>query len=106
MIRANRYSPELSHLAVRRVRDDTKEFPMQRASVHSIAANLGCTAKTPRRWVLEDERNVGERPGLTIDERDRFSVPEKEIRKLRRTSENLRKASALFAEWELDLRPT
>ena len=47
----------------------------------------------------------GRRPGLTTDERARLKAQEREIRELRRANEILRKASAYFAQAELDRRP-
>ena len=64
MSRANRFSPEVRERAVRLVRDPTKDHASQWAAIQSIAAKLGCTAESLRRWVREDERNAGERPGI------------------------------------------
>jgi transposase len=49
--------------------------------------------------------DVGEKPGFTTDERARMAELEKENRELRRANEILRKASAYFAQAELDRRP-
>ena len=46
-----------------------------------------------------------DRPGVTSDERARMMELEKEVRELRRANEILRKASAYFAQAELDRRP-
>ena len=45
------------------------------------------------------------RPGLTTDERQRLKELERENRELKRANEILRKASAFFAQAELDRRP-
>lgn len=50
------------------------------------------------------ERNTGQRPGVTTDEQQRVKALEREVRELRRTNEILRKASAYFAQAELDRR--
>jgi transposase len=42
---------------------------------------------------------------LTTDERQRLKDQEREIRELRRVNEILRKASAYFAQAELDRKP-
>ncbi len=68
-------------------------------------SKLGCTAETLRRWVRQAERDTGERRGLTTDERQRLKELEREIRELKRANEILRKASAYFAQAELDRRP-
>jgi transposase-like protein len=52
------------------------------------------------------EVDTGRRDGITSDERQRIKDLEREVRELRRTNEILRKASAFFAQAELDRRPT
>ena len=75
------------------------------ATIMSIASKIGCTAETLRKWVRQAERDQGRRPGLTSGERERLKELERENRELRRTNEILRKASAFFAQAELDRRP-
>ena len=48
------------------------------------------------------ERDQGRRAGLTSEERERLKMLERENRELRRANEILRKASAYFAQAELD----
>jgi transposase-like protein len=85
--------------------DHEKEHASQWSAVRSIAEKIGCTAETLRRWVRQAERDEGRRPGLTTDERQRIKELERENFELRRTNEILRKASAFFAQAELDRRP-
>ena len=47
----------------------------------------------------------GLRGGLTTAERQRVKELEREVRELKRINEILRKASAYFAQAELDRRP-
>jgi len=81
------------------------EHPSQWAAIGSIATKIGCTAETLRSWVRQAERDAGRRPGLTTEERQRLKDLEREVRELRRANEILRKASAFFAQAELDRRP-
>ena len=97
-----RFSPEVRERAIRLVREHTKDHASQWATITSIAPKLGCTAETLRRWVREDERDAGERPGLTSDDQARLKALERENRELKRANEILRKASAYFAQAELD----
>jgi transposase len=60
--------------------------------------------ETLRSWVRRAERDAGTRPGLTTSERERLKEFERENRKLKRANEILRKASAFFAQAELDRR--
>jgi transposase len=85
--------------------EHAKEHPSQWAAIRSIAEKIGCTTETLRNWVRRAERDRGDRPGLTTDERARLKELEREVRELRRANEILRKASAYFAQAELDRRP-
>jgi transposase-like protein len=84
------------------VLDHQGDHGSQWAAISSIAAKIGCTAETLRRWVRQGERDIGLRPGVTSDERDRVRALEREVRELRQANEILRKASAYFAMAELD----
>ena len=70
--------------------------------MNSIAGKMGCTAETLRKWVRWAERNQGMREGLTTSDRERLKALERENRELKRANEILRKASAFFAQAELD----
>ncbi len=76
----------------------------QRAAIGSIAAKIGCTAETLRKWVRQAERDGGQRLGATTEERERIKALEREVRELRQANEILKKASAYFAVAELDRR--
>ena len=105
MGRASRYSPEVRERAVRMLVEHQGEHESQWAAIGSIAAKIGCSAETLRKWVRQAERDHGVRGGLTSGERDRFKELEREVRELRGANEILRKASAFFAQAELDRRP-
>jgi transposase-like protein len=86
------------------VREHGPEHPSQWAAITSIAAKFGCTGETLRNWVRQAERDTGQRGGLTTDERQRLKELERDNRELKRANEILRKASAYFAQAELDRR--
>ncbi len=100
-----RYSPEFRERAVRMLLDQQGEYDSQWAAMNSIAAKVGCTAETLRKWVRLAEQDLGIRDGVTSDERERLKQLERENRELKRANEILRKASAYFAQAELDRRP-
>src|SRR3989440_11845746 len=104
MARPSKYSPELRERAVRMVFDHAHEHPSQWATIRSVAEKLGCSTEALRRWVRQAERDAGQRPGLTTDERQRLKQLERENFELRRANEILREASAFFAQAELDRR--
>ncbi len=104
MSRPSRYSPEVRERAVRMVLEHQEEYDSEWAAIGSIAAKIGCTAETLRKWVRQAQRDAGRRPGLTTDEKQRLKELERENRELKRANEILRKASAYFAQAELDRR--
>ena len=104
MARTSKYSPEVRERAVRMVQEHREQYESQWAAIRSIAEKVGCTAEALRRWVRQAERDQGQRPGLTSDERQRLKQLERENLELRRANEILRLASAYFAKAELDRR--
>src|SRR2546426_11563143 len=104
MARPSRFSPEVRERAVRMVFEHTQEHASQWAAITSIAEKIGCAAETLRSWVRQAERDGGQRPGLTTDERARFKQLERENVELRRANEILRLASAYFAKAEAGVR--
>jgi transposase len=105
MNKSTRYSPEVRERAVRLVFEHQGEHDSQWAAIGSIASKIGCTAETLRKWVRQAERDQGKRSGLSSSDRDRLKELERENRELKRANEILRKASAFFAQAELDRRP-
>jgi transposase len=99
-----RYSPEVRARAVRMVLEHAGAHASPWAAIGSIAGKIGCTAETLRGWVRQAERDQGQRPGPTSEERERIKTLERENRELRQANEILRKASAYFALAELDRR--
>ena len=102
MSTSKKYSPGLKRRAVRMVRDHQEDHGSEWATIESIAAKIGCTAETLRRWVRQAERDEGLRPGPTTDDKARLKALERENLELRRANEILRKAAAFFAQAELD----
>ena len=97
------YSPEVRARAVRMVLDQA-EHASQWSAIHSIAEKIGCSGETLRNWVRQAERDQGVRPGPITDESERIKALERENHERRQANEILRKASAYFAQAELDRR--
>ena len=104
MSRQTRYAPEVRARAVRMVLEHRGDHASEWTAIGSIASKIGCTAETLRGWVRQSERDHGLRVGTTSDERERIKALEREVRELRQANEILRKASAYFAQAELDRR--
>jgi len=105
MGRRSKYPTEVRERAVRLVFENKEAHESEWAAIESVASKLGCTAETLRKWVRQVERDTGKRPGLTTSERERLKELERENRELKRANDILRKASAYFAQAELDRRP-
>jgi len=104
MKKQTRYSPEVRERAVRLVHEHQKDYVSQWAAIVSIALKIGCTPETLRTWVRQSEIDQGMRGGLSSSDRERLKELERENRELKRANEILRKASAYFAQAELDRR--
>lgn len=96
------YPVELRERGVRLFRENRSEYTSDNAAYRAIASKLGCSPDSLRVWCQQAERDAGERAGLTSAEKDRIKELEREVRELRQANEILKKASAYFAQAELD----
>ena|SRR6185437_4061584 len=101
---SNKFSPEVRARAVRLVLDHEGDPTSRWAAVSSIAAKIGGAAQTLHEWVKKAERDSGLRAGVPADVATKLKTVERENRELRQANEILRKASAYFAQAELDRR--
>ena len=98
----NKFAPEVRARAVRMVLDHEGDYPSRWAAIVSIAEKIGCVPQTLHEWVKKAEVDSGKRAGVPTEMVDRLKALERENRELRQANEILRKASAYFAQAELD----
>ena len=98
----NKFSPEVRARSVRMVLDHEKDHVSRWAAVVSIAEKIGCAPQTLHEWVKKAEVDAGKRAGAPSDLAEKLKALERENRELRQANEILRKASAYFAQAELD----
>lgn len=100
----NKYSPEVRERAVRLVLDNQGQHESRWSSILSISSKIGCAPQTLNEWVKKAEVDRGDRTGITTEMAEKMKALERENRELKQANEILRKASAYFAQAELDRR--
>ncbi len=100
----NKYSPEVRERAVRMVADNAGQHESRWSAILSISSKIGCAPQTLNEWVKKAEVDRGDRAGITTEMAEKMKALERENRELKQANEILRKASAYFAQAELDRR--
>jgi transposase-like protein len=100
-----RYTPAEREQAVRLVRQLRKELGTDQGTVARVAKQLGYGVESVRAWVTQSDIDGGLKDGTSTEDARRIKDLEQEVKELRRANEILRKASAYFAQAELDRPP-
>lgn len=98
----NKYTPEVRERSVRMVLENQGQHESRWAAIVSIASRIGCAPQTLNEWVKKVEVDTGQRGGITTEMAEKMKALERENRELKQANEILRKASAYFAQAELD----
>ena len=98
----NKFSPEVRERAVRMVLDGAGQHQSRWSAILSISAKIGCAPQTLNEWVKKVEVDTGQRGGVATERAEKVKALEREVRELKQANEILRKASAYFAQAELD----
>ena len=96
------YTAEFRARGVRLFKENRADYASDNAAYRAIAPKLGCSPDSLRAWCQQAERDAGERVGLSSEEKARLKALERENRELRQANEILKKASAYFAQAEID----
>jgi transposase-like protein len=86
------------------VLDHEGDYLSRWAAITSVAEKIGCSGRTLLEWVKKSEVDSGKRGGVPTETAEKLKALEREVRELRQANEILRKASAYFAQAELDRR--
>ena len=108
MTTRNKFSPEVRERAVRMVGEHRGDYGSEMGRDDLDSGEDWLHGGALRRWFREEaspKRSWLAGPAaLAGQDRDRLKLLEREVKELRRANEILRKASAYFAQAELDRR--
>ena len=82
--------------------DDAMQHESRWAAIVSVSSKIGCAPHTLIEWVKMVEVDTGHRGGSRTEQTEKMKALEREVRELKQANEILRKASAYFAQAELD----
>jgi transposase len=93
----SRFDKETRAKAVRLVRDHVGDYESEWAAMKAIAARLGTSAETVRKWVRQAEVDTGAAPGVPTESAREIRELKRKCAELERTIEVLKAATSFFA---------
>lgn len=93
----SRFDKETRAKAVRLVRDHVGDYESEWAAMKAVAARLGTSAETVRRWVRQSEVDSGAVPGVPTESAWEIRELKRKCAELERTIEVLKAATSFFA---------
>ncbi len=94
---SSRFDKETRAKAVRLVRDHVGDYESEWAAMKAIAARLGTSAETVRKWVRQAEVDTGAAPGVPTESAREIRELKRKCAELERTIEVLKAATSFFA---------
>ena len=98
----NKFAPEVREGAVRMVFDHERDYSSRWATVVWIVDKIGCVPQALHEWVKKAEVESGKRAGVPAEVADKLKALDARSASCGRPTKFLRKASAYFAQAELD----
>ena len=93
----SRFDKETRAKAVRLVRDHVADYESEWAAIRTVAARLGTSAETLRKWVRQAEVDAGQAPGVPTESAREIRELKRKCAELERTIEVLKAATSFFA---------
>ena len=93
----SRFDKETRAKAVRLVRDHVADYESEWAAIRTVAARLGTSAETLRKWVRQAEVDAGQAPGVPTESARKIRELKGKCAELERTIEVLKAATSFFA---------
>jgi len=93
----SRFDKETRAKAVRLVKDHVADYESEWAAIRVVAARLGTSAETLRKWVRQAEVDAGQAPGVPTESAREIRELKRKCAELERTIEVLKAATSFFA---------